>query len=94
MPRPLLIISQSVCLTKVVDTNSHTKGQTVQIQISWLLQKPIDLDLHCLQRQGISGFSRSRVKYHENMYLLINGRYKQAEKLQLKMVTEFSTSRF
>ena len=22
--------------------------QTVQIQISWLLQKPIDLDLHCL----------------------------------------------
>ena len=22
--------------------------QTVQIQISWLLQKPTDLDLHCL----------------------------------------------
>ena len=22
-----------------------------------------DLDLHCLQRQGISGFSRTRVKY-------------------------------
>ena len=34
----------------------------MQIQISWLLQKPTDLDLHCLQRQGISGFSRSRVK--------------------------------
>ena len=45
------------------------------IQISWLLQKPIDLDLHylqrqgitdldlhCLQRQGISRFSRTRVK--------------------------------
>ena len=28
---------------------------------SWLLQKPADLDLHCLQRQGISGFSRTRV---------------------------------
>ena len=27
----------------------------MQIQISWLLQKPTDLDLHCLQRQGISG---------------------------------------
>ena len=27
----------------------------------WLLQKPSDLDLHCLQRQGISGFSRTRV---------------------------------
>ena len=28
---------------------------------SWLLQKPTDLDLHCLQRQDISGFSRTRV---------------------------------
>ena len=26
----------------------------MQIQISWLLQKPADLDLHCLQRQAIS----------------------------------------
>ena len=34
----------------------------MQIQISWLLQKPTDLDLHCLQRQDISGFSRTRVK--------------------------------
>ena len=25
-------------------------------------EKPTDLDLHCLQRQGISGFSRTRVK--------------------------------
>ena len=25
------------------------------------LQKPTDLDLHCLQRQGISGFSRTKV---------------------------------
>ena len=33
----------------------------MQSQISWLLQKPTDLDLHCLQRQGISGFSRTRV---------------------------------
>ena len=32
------------------------------IQISWLLQKPTDLDLHCLQRQDIYGFSRTRVK--------------------------------
>ena len=34
----------------------------MQTQISWLLKKPTDLDLHCLQRQGISGFSRTRVK--------------------------------
>ena len=32
----------------------------MQIQIRWL-QKPTDLDLHCLQRQGISGISRTRV---------------------------------
>ena len=61
MPRPLLIVSQSDYLIQIVHTNSHTKWQTVQIQISWLLQKPSDLDLHCLQRQGISGFSRTRV---------------------------------
>ena len=35
----------------------------MQIQISWLLQKPTDLDLHCLQRWDISGFLRTRVKF-------------------------------
>ena len=34
----------------------------MQIQMSLLLQKPTALDLHCLQRQSISGFSRTRVK--------------------------------
>ena len=47
----------------------------MQIQISWLLQKPTDLDLHCLQGQNISGFSRTRVYSNEpereKMYLLI-----------------------
>ena len=33
----------------------------MQIQISWLLQKPTDLDLQCLQRQGIFGLSMTRV---------------------------------
>ena len=33
----------------------------MQIQISWLLQKHTDLDLHCLQRQSTSGFSRTGV---------------------------------
>ena len=37
----------------------------MQIPISWFLQKPTDLDLHCLQRQGISGLSRTRVKGNE-----------------------------
>ena len=34
----------------------------MQIEISWLLQKPTDLDLHCLQMQDISGLSRTRVR--------------------------------
>ena len=33
----------------------------MQIQISWLLQNPNGLDLHCLQRQDISRFSRTRI---------------------------------
>ena len=33
----------------------------MQIQISWFLQKPTDLDLDCLQRQGVFGFNRTRV---------------------------------
>ena len=61
MPCPFLIVSQSNYLIQVVKINWHTEWQTVQIQISWLLQKPTDLDLHCLQSQGISRFSKTRV---------------------------------
>ena len=64
MPRPYQIFSQSDYLIQIVDINSHSDWQTVQIQISWLLQKPTDLDLHCLQRQGISGLSRTRVNVY------------------------------
>ena len=53
MPCPLLIFSQSDYLVQIVAKNSHTYWQTVQIQISWLLQKPTDLDLHCLQRSQL-----------------------------------------
>ena len=34
----------------------------MQIQISWLLQKPTDLDLHCLLRQGMSCSAREELK--------------------------------
>ena len=61
MPCPFLIVSQSDYLIQIVDINSHNEWLTVQIQISWLLKMPTDLDLHCLQRQDISGFSRTRV---------------------------------
>ena len=74
MPRPLLIVSQSNYLINVVDTNSHTYWQIVKIQISWLLQKPADLDQHWLLRQGISGFSRTRVKsYRDNIRVTKKG---------------------
>ena len=33
--------------------------------------KPTDLDLHCLQRQGISGFSRTWVRFNsEQVHVL------------------------
>ena len=48
MPHSLIILSQSDSLIQIVDINSDTKWQTVQIQ-----SQPTDLDLHCLQRQGI-----------------------------------------
>ena len=34
----------------------------MQIKISWLLQKPTDLDLHCLLRQGMSCSAREGLK--------------------------------
>ena len=64
MPRPFLIVSQLDYLIMIVDIY---EWQTVQIQISWLLQKPADLDLHCLQRQGISGLSRTMVNVKINL---------------------------
>ena len=61
----ILIFSKSDYLIWIVAIDSNTYRQTVQIQISWLLKKPTDLDLHCLQRQGIDRFSRTRV--NQNM---------------------------
>ena len=65
MPCPFLIVSQSAYLIHIVGTNSQTEWQTVQIQSSWLLnlQKPTDLDIHSLQRQGIYRFRGTRIKH-------------------------------
>ena len=62
MPHPLLIVSQSDALIQIVDINSHSEWQTVQIKISWLLKKPTDLDLHCLQMQGSAGQELKLIK--------------------------------
>ena len=58
MTHPLLIFSQSDYLIQIVDIKfTFLKANSADPD-----QKPADLDLHCLQRQEISGFSRTRVK--------------------------------
>ena len=68
MPHPLLIFSQSDYLIQIVAINSHFQWQTVQIQI----RKPTDLDPHCLQMQGLSGFSRTRVNITKVLLMSTN----------------------
>ena len=81
MPHPLLNFSQSDYLIQIVDINSYTEWQTVQNQISWLLKKPTDLDLHCLQRQSISGFSRTSIQplslilIQFQLYMIVRSRW-------------------
>ena len=58
-PRPLLIFSQSGYLIQIICWYKFTFWMANSAD----LQKPTDLDLHCLQRQGISRLSRTRVKY-------------------------------
>ena len=41
-------VCQISCILTLVLQNPNMPLQTVQIQISWLLKKPTDLDLHCL----------------------------------------------
>ena len=65
MPCPFLIFSQSDYLIQVVDTNSNTEWQTVQLEISWL-QKPTDLDPYCLQSRVYPGSAGQGLsKYNE-----------------------------
>ena len=63
MPCPFLISSQSDYLIRVFDRKSYIQWQTLQIQISWLLQKPPDLDLHCLLRQGMLCSAREGLNF-------------------------------
>ena len=48
---------------KVLDPDCCYKFKYIMANSADLDQKPTDLDLHCFQRQYISGFSRTRVKY-------------------------------
>ena len=44
-----LSLFNSVLLIGLIILNMHVVWKTVWILISWLLQKPADLDLHCFQ---------------------------------------------
>ena len=70
MPRPFSIPSRSDFLVRsaVLGIDSHTQWQAVRIRIWWLLQRSTNLDLHCLQRQGMFGFSRTRVTRYTCWY--------------------------
>ena len=61
MQCPFKIFSQSDYLIQIVDTSSLTEWQTVQIQISWILRSQL-IWMYSLQKQGISEFSRTKVK--------------------------------
>ena len=79
MPLLLLIFSQLGYLIQSVAINSHTWWQTVQIQISWLLKKPTDLDLHCLQFRVYLASAGQGLTYmlllHATFYKITNKYY-------------------
>ena len=64
MPHPLLIFSQSDYLMQIVAINSYLMANSADPE--QFLKKPTDLELHCLQKQGISGLIRTRVKCVSN----------------------------
>ena len=91
MALPLITLSQSESLIQIIDINADTKWQTVQIQISWLLQKPTDLDLHCLQRQSISRLSRTGVNtWDRNWKLGARLYWKLGTRLYWKLVLAYT----
>ena len=65
----------------------------MQIQISWLLQKPTDLDLYCLQSKGISRLSRTRVKKLKNKFCRVYSSFAYTITIVSKQVSEFTDQR-
>ena len=66
--QPIRLLDLDYCHDLLCYCYELTYLMAVQIQISRHLQKPTDLDLHCLQKQGISGFSRTRVKISNSLF--------------------------
>ena len=65
-------------------TNSADPDQLASFQISWLLKKPTDLDLHCFQRQGMSCSAREGLINFTYKLLLIDSCLKKTKKTQKK----------
>ena len=84
MPRLLLIFSQPDYLIQIVAINLHTSWQTVQIQISWLLKKPTDLDLHCLQNRVYPGSAGQGLNEHDFVNHTSNNALKDLKEVTLK----------
>ena len=53
--------SQAEHEESLINSGPDCTDAQADLGLNCLIQKPTDLDLHCLQRQGISGFSRTRV---------------------------------
>ena len=70
MPPTLPVSRQSDYLIRIVYINSHTKYETGQIQIIWLLKEPTDLALPYLQKKGISEFSKTRAS-RKHAYIIL-----------------------
>ena len=69
MPRPFQFFSQPDYLIHIVDINSHTELQTMQIQISWLLRSQlIWIYIVCKGRvyPGSAGQGLRRILFGDN----------------------------
>ena len=47
----LAVSAHPSCMIPFVTLDTRAQWKTVWIMISWLLQKPTDLDLHCFQHR-------------------------------------------
>ena len=82
MPHLCLIFSQSDYLIQIFAIELHPWWQTVQIQISWLLQKPTDLDLHCLQNRVHPGSAGQGLRFCSSIIKCKNNEKKIKKKIR------------
>ena len=65
--QPIKLFDRDCCYKFIyLFANSADPDQLASSEAN--LKKPTYLDLHCLKRQGISRFSRTRVKYQEMIF--------------------------